>query len=85
MEDFLRRLLAGVAPPVQVPAPVLEVLMVEKLLQRLVVAAPGGGNADSPAYSCGGARACGNGNFAQIVTFGAAGIGAAASAGILPA
>ena len=36
VEDFLRRLLAGVAPPAPVPAPVLEVPMVEKLLQRLV-------------------------------------------------
>ena len=50
-----------------------------------VVAASGGGNADSPAYSCGGTGACVIGNVAQIVTLGAAGIGAAASAGILPA
>ena len=36
VEDLLRRLLAGVAPPAPVPAPVPEVLMVDKLLQRLV-------------------------------------------------
>ena len=36
MEDLLRRLLAGMAPPAPVTAPVPEVSMVEKLLQRLV-------------------------------------------------
>ena len=36
VEDLLRRLLAGVAPPALVPAPVPEVPMVEKLVQRLV-------------------------------------------------
>ena len=36
VEDLLRRLLAGVAPPAPVPDPVPEVPMVEKLLQRLV-------------------------------------------------
>ena len=36
VEDFLRRLLAGVAPPAPVPAPVPEVPVVEKLLQRLM-------------------------------------------------
>ena len=36
VEDLLRRLLAGMASPTPVPAPVLEVPMVEKLLQRLV-------------------------------------------------
>ena len=36
VEDLLRRLLASMAPPVPVPAPVPEVPMVEKLLQRLV-------------------------------------------------
>ena len=50
-----------------------------------VVAASGGGNADSPAYSCGGTGTCGIGKFAQIVTLGAADIGVAASAGVLPA
>ena len=37
VEDLLRRLLASMAPPVPVPAPVPEIPMVEKLLQRLVV------------------------------------------------
>ena len=32
VEDLLRRLLASMAPPVPVPAPVPEVPMVEKLL-----------------------------------------------------
>ena len=36
MEEFLRCLLTGVATPVMVPAPVPEVPVVEKLLQRLV-------------------------------------------------
>ena len=36
VEDLLRRLLASMAPPVPVPAPVPEVPMVEKLLQCLV-------------------------------------------------
>ena len=36
MEDLLRRLLAGMASRVPVPAPVLEVPMVEQLLQHLV-------------------------------------------------
>ena len=36
VEDLLRRLLAGVAPPAPVPAPAPEFSMVEKLLQRLV-------------------------------------------------
>ena len=36
VEDLLRRLLVGVAPPAPVPAPVPEVPMVEKLLQHLV-------------------------------------------------
>ena len=36
VEDLLRRLLAGVAPPAPVPALVLEVPVVENLLQRLV-------------------------------------------------
>ena len=36
VEDLLRRLLASKAPPVPVSAPVPEVPMVEKLLQRLV-------------------------------------------------
>ena len=36
LEDLLRRLLANMAAPVPVPAPVLEVPTVEKLLQRLV-------------------------------------------------
>ena len=36
VEDLLRRLLAGMAAPVPVPAPFPEVPMVEKLLQRLV-------------------------------------------------
>ena len=36
VEDLLRRLLAGMASPAQAPAPVPEVPMVEKLLQRLV-------------------------------------------------
>ena len=36
VDDLLRRLLAGVAPQALVPAPVPEVPMVEKLLQRLV-------------------------------------------------
>ena len=36
VEDLLRRLLAGMASPTPVPAPVPEVPMVEKLLQRLV-------------------------------------------------
>ena len=36
VEDVLRRLLASMAHPVLVPAPVPEVPMVEKLLQRLV-------------------------------------------------
>ena len=36
VEDLLGRLLAGVAPPAPVPAPVPEVPMVEKLLQCLV-------------------------------------------------
>ena len=36
VEDLLRQLLAGVAPPAPVPAPVPEVPMVEKLMQRLV-------------------------------------------------
>ena len=37
LEDMLRRLLASMAAPVPVPASVLEVPTVEKLLQRLVV------------------------------------------------
>ena len=61
-------------------APVPEVPMVEKLLQRLVAET----HIRQPA-PCGGARACGFGDSAQIVTLGAARIGAAASAGILPA
>ena len=36
VEDLLRQLLAGMASPAPVSAPVLEVPMVEKLLQRLV-------------------------------------------------
>ena len=36
VEDLLRRLLAGHGSPAPVPAPVPEVPMVEKLLQRLV-------------------------------------------------
>ena len=36
MEDLLRRLLAGVATPVPVPAPFLEVPVVERLLQHLM-------------------------------------------------
>ena len=36
VEDLFRRLLAGVATPAPVPAPVPEVPVVEKLLQRLV-------------------------------------------------
>ena len=36
VEDLLRRLLAGVAPPAPVPALVAEVPMVEKLFQHLV-------------------------------------------------
>ena len=36
VEDLLRRLLASMAPPAPVPAPVSEVPMVEKLLQCLV-------------------------------------------------
>ena len=36
VKDLFRRLLAGVAPPVPVPAPVPDVPVVEKLLQRLV-------------------------------------------------
>ena len=36
LEDLLRRLLANRAAPVRVPAPVLEVPTVDKLLQRLV-------------------------------------------------
>ena len=36
MEDLLKRLLASVAPPAPVPAPLPEVPTVEKLLQRLV-------------------------------------------------
>ena len=36
VEDLLRRLLAGMASPAPVPAPVPDVPMVEKLLQRLV-------------------------------------------------
>ena len=36
VEDLLRRLLGGVAPPAPVPAPVREVPTVEKLLQYLV-------------------------------------------------
>ena len=37
VEDLLRHLLASMTPPVPVLAPVPEVHMVEKLLQRLVV------------------------------------------------
>ena len=40
VEDLLRHLLTSMAPPVPVPAPVLEVPMVEKLLQRLVAENP---------------------------------------------
>ena len=36
VEDLLRRLLAGVAPPAPAPAPVPKIPMVEKLLQHLV-------------------------------------------------
>ena len=45
VEDLLRRLLAGMASPAPVSAPVPEVPMVEKLLQRLVA---GGGGSPPP-------------------------------------
>ena len=50
-----------------------------------VATASGGRDANSPACSGGGTRAGGIGNFTQIVTLRAAGTGATASTGILPA
>ena len=74
VEDLFRWLLLGVATPAPVPAPVPEVPVVEKLLQRLV--------AEMQFASL--LRACRIGNFTQIVTLGAAGAGATASTGIFP-
>ena len=59
--DLLRRLLASMVLLVPVPAPVPEIPMVDKLLQRLLPA----GARDS-------ARACGVGQTAQIVPLRAA-------------
>ena len=71
MEDFLRRLLAGMTSPAPVPAPVPEVPMVEKLLQRLV----------AETQSCKPAPVVPPiGKFVQIVYLGAADSGTAVSA-----
>ena len=50
-----------------------------------VATASGGRNTDLTACSGGGVRACGIGDFAQIVALGASGAGATASTEIIPA
>ena len=75
-EILFRRLLVSAAAPTPVPAPVPKPPAVERLLQRLVT---------ETACSGSSVRTGGIGDVAQISACGAAGSGATASTGILPA